>query len=110
MTPLADPAVEGAMTVTTGGAVTGVWHGASRSRLVYAAMAVSFMTVGVTLVAAVDPGMWQLVVFGAARRRHPGWPGPRVRSWAAPSAGRAALQRARSAARASRRPRAPRRA
>jgi len=63
MTPLADSAVEGAMTVTTGGAVTGVWHGASRSRLVYAANAVSFMTVGVTLVTAVDTGMWQLVVF-----------------------------------------------
>jgi hypothetical protein len=48
---------------TTGAAATGVRPGTPRSRLIYAAVAVSSMTAGVTLVASVNAGIWQLVVF-----------------------------------------------
>jgi Domain of unknown function (DUF4260) len=62
MSPLADSAAQ-RMTATNDVTARGVRHGHSRSRLVYAAMAMLFMTAGVTLVAAVNAGVWQLIVF-----------------------------------------------
>jgi hypothetical protein len=63
MSPRADSAAQRTMTATTDDTVSGVRHGDPRSRLVYAAMAMLFMTAAVTLVAAVNAGFWQLIVF-----------------------------------------------
>jgi Domain of unknown function (DUF4260) len=63
MTPVAESGVERTVTVTTVAVASGVRRGVPHSRLVFAAVAVSSMTAGTTLVASVNTGIWQLVVF-----------------------------------------------